>query len=300
MSAADLRVDLSGRRAVVTGANTGLGFVTARALARAGAEVVLTARDPAKGSAAVARIQTERPRGRVSVTDLDLADLGSVAACADRLLTGPVDLLVNNAGLMLVPERQWTADGFELHMGVNHLAHFALTARLLPALQQAPAARVVSLSSIAARTAGPLDPRLGAAGMYAPFSAYAQSKLACALFGLELDRRLKANGSPVTSVVAHPGVSATELFGRQRSASVYHRLTALVSPVVGTRPEQGARPQLRAATDSSLTGGELIGPRFLVRGGPVREAPSVHMADRASAALLWESSALLTGVTFGW
>ncbi|MET1006421.1 MAG: SDR family NAD(P)-dependent oxidoreductase, partial [Propionibacteriaceae bacterium] len=293
------RDDLTGRRVIVTGANSGLGLESVRALARAGAVVVLAVRDPARGAAAVERLAAEGIGDRLTVARLDLADLTSVREfAAAQVVAGPLDILMNNAGLMLVPKRELTSDGFELQMGVNHLGHFALTALLLPALQQATAARVVSLSSIAAGLTGPLDPRLGVAGRYAAFTAYAQSKLACALFGFELDRRLKAAGSSVTSVVAHPGYVATALFTRQQHPSLSDRLTSWVTPVVGSRPAHGARSQLRAATDRTLTGGEFIGPALVVRGRPVRQRPPGNALDRASASLLWDLSATMTETDF--
>lgn len=290
--------DLTGRRAVVTGANAGLGFVSAKALAEAGAEVVLAVRNLEKGTEAQERLAQSGLGDRVSVARLDLADLGSVQGfAAEQLAAGPLDLLLNNAGLMMVPERQLTPAGFEVQMGVNHLGHFALTALLLPALTAAPAGRVVSLTSLAHRMAGPLDPRLGTAGTYRAFSAYAQSKLACALFGFELDRRLRKAGSPVISVVAHPGLAATELFTRHQHQRLSDRLLAF-TPLVGSSPAHGAQSQLRAATDPTLKGGELIGPRFLIRGGPVREVPAAAARNWSAAMLLWDLSVSLTETPF--
>ena len=178
---------------------------------------------------------------------------------ARQRLVGPLDLLINNAGLMLVPQREFTADGFEMHMGVNHLGHFALTRELYPALA-ARSGRVVSLSSIAHRMAGPFDPGMGELGPYAPFATYAGSKLACLMFALELDRRIKAAHQTVTSVAAHPGYVATTLFTRYQRPSLSDRLSWLFTPIVGSRPDHGARSQLRAATDPALGGGEFIGP----------------------------------------
>lgn len=291
--------DQTGRRAIITGANVGLGFVSAQALARAGASVVLAVRDTAKGGAAAARIRQRQPDAQLEVARLDLADLASVRRFADvQLDRGPLDILMNNAGMMLVPTRQLTTDGFELQMGVNHLGHFALTAQLLPALLRAKAARVVSLSSVTHRIAGELDPRLGVTGPYAAMHAYAQSKLANALFGFELDRRLRAADAPITSVVAHPGYSATELFTRNPNPSLSDRLTGLITPLVGSTPEHGAQSQIRAAVDPTLTGGELVGPRFRVRGAPVRELPARNARDHRSAQWLWERSEQLTERAF--
>ncbi len=188
--------DQVGRRVIVTGANTGLGFAVARVLAGAGAEVVLAVRDLDKGVAASLKIRHDFDEAQVRVVHLDLASLASIADfVAAQVAAGPVDLLVNNAGVMLVPRREFTADGFEMHMGVNHLGHFALTAGLLPALERSPAARIVSVTSIAARRARRLDHGLGLDGDYTPMGAYSQSKLAVGMFAVELDRRLQAVGS---------------------------------------------------------------------------------------------------------
>lgn len=297
--------DQTGRRVVVTGANAGLGYITARTLAGAGAEVVLAVRSLEKGDAAATKIRTAHPLAQVQVAHLDLADLSSVRRFAEaRSAAGRLDLLVNNAGVMLVPTRQLTHDGFELQMGVNHLGHFALTAQLMSVLAESaprgesPGGRVVSLTSIAHRTTGTLDPRMGVHGPYASFDAYSQSKLACALFGFELDRRLKAAGASTISVVAHPGYSATELFTRNEHPSLVDRVTGLMTPIIGSKPEHGAQPQIFAATDETLTGGELIGPRFLFRGKPVRELGKSNARDTSSAVWLWEQSEELTGQRF--
>lgn len=291
--------DLTGQRVIVTGANTGLGYASTVALAGAGAEVVLAVRDQAKGVAAMQRMHDQQPTARLEVAHLDLADLSSVARFAqEQVARGPLDLLINNAGLMLVPERQLTRDRFELQMGVNHLGHYALTAQLMRALGQGKRARVISLSSLAHRMTSHLDPRLGTAGPYAAMNNYAQSKLACALFGFELDRRLKAAGSTILSVVAHPGYVVTELFTRQANPSLADRLTSVVTPMVGSRPEHGALSQLRAATDPDLLGGEFIGPRFLIRGRPTRQPAGPNAVDRGAAELLWDLSASLTRVAF--
>jgi NAD(P)-dependent dehydrogenase (short-subunit alcohol dehydrogenase family) len=288
---------------VVTGANTGLGLATVRELAAMGADVVLAVRDVAKGTAARAGLLSELP-GRLrpeqlTVARLDLADLASVADFArEQVAAGPLDILVNNAGLMVVPTRQLTADGFEVQMGVNHLGHFALTALLMPALSGGSPGRVVSVTSVAHRLTGPLDPRLNLVGRYDSFSSYAQSKLACALFGIELNRRLRTSGSSVTSVVAQPGYVATHLFDRQDRPSLQTRLTSVITPVLAARPRAGARSQVRAAVDPRLSGGELIGPRFLVRGAPVREQPARNALDPGAASLLWDLSGSLTLVDF--
>ena len=297
--------DQLGRRAIVTGANSGVGFMTTRALAAAGAEVVLAVRDLDRGQAAAQRIRTEVPQARLRVLHLDLADLASVVDFTeDQRDAGPLDILVNNAGVMLVPRFETTQDGFERHMGVNHLGHFALTGRLWPLLAAAPGARVVSVTSIAARSARGLDHRLGRRGKneaddYTPGSAYAQSKLAVAIFAEELDRRAKAAGVAVRSVVAHPGWSATAVEQPNDGAGRRVRLARRATAVLGSTPAHGAAPIAHAATDPALSGGELIGPRFLARGTPVAVAPPAVITDPAEGAWLWAESARLTGVDPG-
>ncbi|RIJ77880.1 SDR family NAD(P)-dependent oxidoreductase [Nakamurella silvestris] len=296
----DIR-DLTGLRAVVTGANAGLGFRTALELYRAGAEVVLAVRNTAKGADAAARIRlaAREGTGSLRVSELDLSDLAGVAAFADRELPlGPVDLLVANAGIMMVPRLQQTADGFESQMGTNHLGHYALIGRMLPALS--PTARVVSLSSMAHRGAGPLDRGLGLVGKYTPMSRYAQSKLATAMFAVEFDRRLRAAGSTVLSVAAHPGWCATDLFNRtyDDAPSRWVTLSRQASALLGSPVEHGVRPQLRAAVGEDVSGGDYLGPRFMIRGAPVKVSFAGPVFDRADGSWLWEESAELTGVTF--
>lgn len=291
--------DQFGRRAVVTGANTGLGFQSALALAGAGAEVVLAVRDLDKGQVAAQRIRDQIDDARVRVIYLDLASLASIRVfAAGQVGAGPLDLLVNNAGLMLVPERNLTVDGFESHMGVNHLGHFALTAGLLPALTRAQSGRVVSVTSIAlaGRRVGKLDHSLGLSGDYIPMRAYGQSKLAVALFAEELDRRLRSAGSPVTSVLAHPGWSATAVEVQRDTAGVSVRLARKATAVLGASPRAGARPQVYAATAPEVAGGELIGPRLLVRGKPHAISIPKAVANRDAAEWLWDESVRLTGV----
>lgn len=229
---------------------------------------------------------------------LDLADLRSVdefgAAEAAR---GPLHVLMNNAGVMLVPRRELTVDGFEMHMGTNHLGHFALTARLLPALTAA-GGRVVSLSSIAARSAPRIDPGMNLIGGYAPMRAYAQSKLATLLFGLELNRRLRAAGSPVTSLVAHPGWSATELFDRNDEPGLAVALGRRATALLGSAAADAARSQIAAATDRELPGASFVGPALVVRGRPHLARLPAGALDPIGAAWLWETSAGLTGARY--
>jgi protochlorophyllide reductase len=289
--------DLTGRRAVVTGANAGLGYQVARSLCAAGAEVVLACRNPAKAEAAAADIRGSVPSAIVSVDSLDLADLASVRAFAEGLTArhDRLDLLINNAGLMALDASR-TADGFETQFGVNHLGHFALTTRLLPLLLATPGARIATMSSMGHR-AGRLDlgdlmfDRRG----YQRWAAYFQSKLANLLFTAELHRRLTAAGSTTIAVTAHPGASGTEL-GKEGS-SLANRAMGSVVPRLTQSATDGALPMLRAAGDPAVRGGQFYGPRWLVRGRPVLETPSRRAQDAAAAEALWVASAELTGLT---
>lgn len=287
--------DLTGRRVLITGANAGLGFETALELSRAGAEVLMACRSAAKGEAARGRIEDAVPGSRPTVVPLDLSDLASVRKLAGGLLSDgrPLDGLVNNAGLMALDESR-TAQGFEMQYGVNHLGHFALTGLLLPLLRQAPAGRVVNVSSMGHRAARGLpDPRLERP--YDRWGAYFHSKLDNLLFTSALQERLDAAGSPVTAVAAHPGGSATDL-GTEGSGRSNMLMRSLV-PLVSQSVPAGARPILRAATDTSLVGGAFVGPRFVVRGRtPVVETPSRRARDRAAAQRLWAESVEQSGV----
>jgi NAD(P)-dependent dehydrogenase (short-subunit alcohol dehydrogenase family) len=290
--------DQHGRIAVVTGANSGLGLVTATALARHGAHVILAVRDTTAGAQAAHRIG-----GHVEVRRLDLADLDAVRTFAAALTADhpAIDLLINNAGVVLLGPRRTTADGFELHLGTNMLGHYALTGLLLPHLAKAPAARVVHLSSITHKNAhldfGDLMMEHG----YRAATAYGRSKLATTVFGVELDRRLRATGSPIASVLAHPGLSRTNLTPRAwehrgRAGRLIARLGLLV-----TQPtEQGALPQLRAATDPGIRGGRFLGPgRLWETRGPVTDARlSREAADPAVGRRLWTAAENLTGVHY--
>lgn len=292
--------DQTGRTAVVTGANGGLGLETARALAARGALVVLAVRDQDKAAAAVEEIRGETPDARLELVTLDLASLASVRAAADTILAGhaTLDLLLNNAGVMATPERR-TEDGFELQLGVNHLGHWALTALLMPALLAAPRARVVTVTSTAHHGGRPLDPaNPHLHGRYTPWRAYGQSKLANYHFGLGLDRELRAAGRAAQSLIAHPGLSHTDLQvrtvregGTGRSGSFWQWAAART----GMTPAQGALPQLRAATDPAANGGELYGPRF-VNNGPAVRLPVLRPGSDAAIATLWAVSERETGI----
>jgi NAD(P)-dependent dehydrogenase (short-subunit alcohol dehydrogenase family) len=288
--------DLTGRVAVVTGANAGLGRDVAAALAARHAHVVLACRTVSKAETAAAGIRETTPDARLEVRRLDLADQDSVRNFADGLLAAHsrLDLLVNNAGLMAIDEAR-TTSGVEMQFGVNHLAHFALTARLLPALLATPDSRVASMSSMGHRMArGTADPLLHRP--YQRWQAYFQSKLANLLFTAELQRRLAEAGAGTIAVAAHPGGSRTDL-GTEGSGLLNRAMASVVTPMLLQPAEVGARPMLRAVTDPSVRGGEFYGPRFLVRGAAaVRETPSRAARNAAAARRLWDLSAELTGL----
>jgi NAD(P)-dependent dehydrogenase (short-subunit alcohol dehydrogenase family) len=284
--------DLGGRVAVVTGANRGLGREVTRYLARAGARVIMACRHEASGEAVVGALRAEHPAAMVEVRPHDLASLASVETFADGLAGEPrLDLLGNNAGLMAV-DRGFTADGFELHMGVNHLGHFALTARLLPLLRATAGSRIVTMSSIVAR-AGRMDlgDLMWERRPYDRWQAYCQSKLANLLFTFELDRRLRVAGADTAALAAHPGGSRTGLGNEGGGWS--NRLLPLWKAFAQSAA-QGALPFVRAATDPAAKGGEYYGPRFQIWGPPVREHPTRLSRDADLAAALWERSEQLT------
>jgi NAD(P)-dependent dehydrogenase (short-subunit alcohol dehydrogenase family) len=284
--------DQSGRVAVVTGANSGLGLITARELARAGARVVIACRDVDRGRAAAAHMP-----GDVEVAPLDLADLGSVRALAAGI--EELDLLVNNAGVM-APPRAETAEGFELQFGTNHLGHFALTGLLLGAMEGRDDARVVTLSSTAHRI-GRIDfDDLQSERRYRRWGAYGQSKLANLLFAFELERRLRAADSTVKSLAAHPGYAATNL--QFAGPPLHERIVMAISNrVLAQSADMGALPQLYAATEPDLPGGVFVGPNGPgeQRGHPAIVSPRGTALDAETAARLWAISEELTGVSFG-
>lgn len=291
----------AGKLAVVTGATGGLGYETALELARAGAEVVLTGRNARKGAEAIGRIEAEVPKAKVSYENLDLSALGNVKTFAEAFAAShsKLDILVNNAGVMAPPSRETTRDGFELQFETNYLGHFALTARLLPLLSAA-GGRVVPLASVAARQ-GKIDfSNLQAERSYNPMTNYSQTKLACLMFGFELQRRSDANGWGITSITAHPGVSRTELISNgpgEASIEGFLRrnLSFLFQPV-----PQGALPTLFAATDPAARPGGYYGPQgFFEMRGEVGEASSPNQSlDAAVARRLWDVSEELSGVRF--
>jgi NAD(P)-dependent dehydrogenase (short-subunit alcohol dehydrogenase family) len=290
--------DQSGRVAVVTGGNSGLGLVTVRELARRGAHVVLACRSTDKGEAAAREISSDVAGSQVEVRELDLSALDSVRSFAGELGHERLDLLVNNAGIMMTPQQK-TSDGFELQFGTNHLGHFALTGLLLDRLTRAEAARVVTLSSLEHKS-GHLDfDDLQAERSYAPRSAYQQSKLANAAFGIELDRRLRAAGSPAISVLAHPGYSATNLQSTGPTGPM-KALLSVTNRLVAQSADQGALPTLYAATAPEVQGGEYYGPDGFreARGRPTVVETIPEARDPEVGRRLWDVSEELTGVRY--
>jgi NAD(P)-dependent dehydrogenase (short-subunit alcohol dehydrogenase family) len=293
--------DQSGRTIIITGANSGLGLESAKALAAHGASIVMTCRDQARGAQAAEQIRAAVPHAELQVAVLDLADLSSVRAFAERFSAAhaTLDVLMNNAGVMAVPKRRTTVDGFELQFGTNHLGHFALTGLLLPALLRTPASRVVTVSSFVHERGRMAFDDLQSEHHYTPYGAYGQSKLANLLFELELDRRLRAVGAATISVGAHPGYSSTNLvangpFGGARSLSAW--IATAGTRLIAQPAARGAEPQLYAATAPGVQGGDYYGPKGKYRG---HVAPS-KMSERArslpDAKRLWSVSQELTGV----
>ncbi|HEY8057755.1 MAG TPA: oxidoreductase [Acidimicrobiales bacterium] len=293
--------DQTGRTAVVTGANGGLGLETAEALAAAGATVVLAARDPEKTERAEARIRRTVPGADLEVVALDLGSLDSVREAAATIGAAHerIDVLVNNAGVMGIPERA-TADGFEMQFGVNHLGHFALTSRLLPAVLRAEG-RIVTVTSTAhhmGRRVDPDNPHLK--GRYGPWKAYGQSKLANYHFALGLHRRLLAASAGAGSLLAHPGLSNTDLQTHsvtETSGGSSQKFFETMAARTGMRPDQGALPQLRAATDPDACSGQFYAPRFVNNGPPVRRPVLRRLGLSRSIDVLWEVSERETGET---
>jgi NAD(P)-dependent dehydrogenase (short-subunit alcohol dehydrogenase family) len=288
------------RSAVVTGATGGLGYETALALAKAGAEVVLTGRDDRKGASAIEKIGREVTGARTSYQHLDLASLASIAGFAQRMRARQsLDLLINNAGVMALPRRQATADGFEMQFGTNYLGHFALTAQLLPLLRRASGPRVVNVSSLAHRT-GFIDfDDLQGARVYSPWKAYGQSKLAALMFALELQRRSDAEGWNLTSTAAHPGFARTGLFS-SGPGGLLSLATDFAAPFFGHSAADGARPILFAATSPNAKPGAYYGPGGIgeLRGAPAPALIMPQARDAAKAARLWDVSGKLTGASF--
>lgn len=294
--------DQHGRVAVVTGANGGLGLETARALAAKGAHVVMAVRNQEKAQAAVDAIRAGTPDASLELVALDLASQDSVRAAAERILDAHerVDLLVNNAGVMGIPEAR-TVDGFEMQFGVDHLGHWTLTALLLPALLHARGARIVTVTSAAhhmGRAVDPANPHL--AGRYRPWRAYGQAKLANYHFGLGLQRQLAAANVDTASLIAHPGLSNTDLQAvsvRETGGGTSQRFFLFLARHSGMSAADGALSQLRAATDPAAKGGEFYGPRFVNNGPPVRKPVLRTLGMDTAIARLWEVSERETGVS---
>lgn len=293
--------DQNGLTAVVTGANGGLGLETARALAGAGANVVMAARNQDRAAEAMGKIRATVPDAKLTLVELDLGSLDSVQKAAEEILAAhqTIDVLVNNAGVMGIPERR-TVDGFEMQFGVDHLGHFALTARLLPALLSADAARIVTVTSTAhhmGRAVAPDNPNLD--GRYGPWRAYGQAKLANFHFALGLHRLLAEASRPAASLVAHPGLSNTELQAvsvKETDGGISQRFFLMLARSVGMSPAEGALSQLRAATDPGAKSGEFYGPLFVNNGPPVRKPILRRLGMTRAIDKLWLVSERETGL----
>ncbi|ANU11855.1 short-chain dehydrogenase [Planococcus antarcticus DSM 14505] len=290
---------LIGKTAIITGANSGIGFEAAKVFADRGAQIIMAIRDTAKGEAARDLIIATNKDALVTVMKLDLADLASVRAFAENVKNqhSSLDLLINNAGVMTPPYSK-TEDGFELQFGSNHLGHFALTGLLLPLLKKTADSRVVSLSSLAHKGARIDFDNLDGTKGYKAMKFYGQSKLANLLFAQELDKRFKQSGLNSLSIACHPGISATNLFkfGKRDAPKLIKSLMHnFLQP-----PEMGALPTVYAATDLRLTGGEYIGPdgKGQRKGYPTLDTPHAAAGDEAVSRKLWEVSEQLTGVKF--
>ena len=299
---------LIGTRAVITGASDGIGLGIATRLAAAGAELILPVRNPAKGEVAIAAIRRVTPNAKVSLRDLDLSSLDSVAALGETLRSAgdPIHLLINNAGVMTPPDRQTTADGFELQFGTNHLGHFALVGHLLPLLRSGRA-RVTSQISVAANQGAINWNDLNWEKSYNGMRAYSQSKIAFGHFGLELDHRSRASNWGITSNLSHPGIAPTNLLaarpelGRGEAASGRGLIGAMSRRgiLVGT-PESAGLPALMAATSTGDAGGRFYGPSGLghMGGGPAEQKLYSRLRSAEDARRIWAESERLTGVTF--
>ncbi|MEU4089286.1 oxidoreductase [Streptomyces aureus] len=293
--------DQTGRIAVVTGSNGGLGLVTARELAAKGAHVVMAVRNQDKAARAIEEIRTTSPDASLELIALDLSSQQSVREASAKVLAAHprIDLLFNNAGVMAINESR-TVDGFEMQLAVDHLGHWTLTALLLPALLRTPGSRVVTVTSTAHHIGRPVDatnPHLQ--GRYGPWRAYGQAKLANFHFGLGLQQRLRRAGAGTASLIAHPGLSDTNLQTvsvESSSGGASQRFFHSMAKLTGMTADDGALPQLRAGTDPLAKGGEFYGPLFMNNGRPVRKPVLRRLGMDQAVAKLWEVSERETGI----
>ena len=292
---------LNGKTALVTGGNIGLGFETVKALASKGAHVLLAARNVEKGKAAVAEVQKLVPKAQIELLRLDLASQRSIKAAAAEVGNkfSQLDLLINNAGIMAMPEMK-TEDGFESQFGVNHLGHWSLTGLLMDNLMAAEQARVVTVTSTAHHLVWNInfdDPHLRK--KYSPWKAYSQSKLANYFFALGLHSEFKNSGKKTMSLLAHPGLSHTNLqveTFEKGGAGWAGTVSKFLAARVGMEPDQGALPQIRAALDPKTKSGQFYGPRFGNNGAPVKH-PILRTRNKANIRKLWELSEKETGIS---
>lgn len=293
----------AGKVALVTGANSGIGYQAALELARHGAHVLLGCRSAEKGQAAFERLHREAPGASAEVVELDMASLASIRAFASQFAARsiPLDLLINNAGVMALPTREVTADGFERQFGTNHLGHFALTGLVMPQLLAAPAPRVVTVASLAHRN-GKIDfNNLQSERRYKPWDAYGESKLANILFAKELERRAELVHSKLISLPVHPGVSQTSIVANGPGASdVKTRILFSVAKFLTSQDAEGALPTLYAATSPDAHGGDYIGPDGFMefKGSPTVVKPRANGLDSAVGQRLWTVSEEITGVVY--
>ena len=296
--------DLTGKTAIVTGANSGLGFQATKKLAEHNAEVIMACRKEEKGSEAKEKIEEAIEEADLKVMQLDLASLDSISQFTEEFKEeyNDLDLLFNNAGVMAIPRKQ-TEDGFEYQFGVNHLGHFALTAQLIETMKKAEEARIISQSSIAHENGDINFKDINHEEKYNRMQVYSDSKLANLLFINELDRKLEEKDINIKAIASHPGVSNTNLFKAEESQHnvIITKLMGLGLKVFGQTPEKGCLPMLYAATSEDVEGGELIGPDGFkaIRGYPERQTPSEKARDEDIAARLWRKSEEMTGTEFG-